>query len=230
MQTPLGNSSYPIFILFFPPISFFDQFQAQVGNRDDLEPVIKLQYLKSQLRGKAHELIKDILSISDNYQYAVTSLKETYGDEERVKRGILTKILELASPSYIKQELESFRISLINLTRSLENKHDFSSDEWIIAFMFQRKLSKTTIHQLYLKYTTNFFSLKEMKDGLGDLIAHMDVESNKVDKRVKPASSQLSTARNTTDSDIGSYLSYKETEQPSVKRKVNTTNKILLCV
>lgn len=69
-----------------------------------------------------------------------------------------------------------------------------------------------------------------MKDGLGDLIAHMDVESNKVDKRVKPASSQLSAARNTTDSDIGSYLSYKETEKPSIKRKVNTTNKILLCV
>ena len=62
-----------------------------------------------------------------------------------------------------------------------------------------------------------------MKDGLGDLIAHMDVESNKVDKRVKPASLQLSA-------DIGSYLSYKETEQPSIKRKVNTTNKILLCV
>ena len=106
-----GKLKLPHFHSFFPPISFFDQFQAQVGNRDDLEPVIKLQYLKSQLRGKAHELIKDILSISDNYQHAVTSLKETYGDEERVKRGILTKILDLVSPSHTKQELESFRIS-----------------------------------------------------------------------------------------------------------------------
>ena len=31
--------------------SFIDQFEAQIGGRTDLEPVTKLQYLKTQLKG-----------------------------------------------------------------------------------------------------------------------------------------------------------------------------------
>ena len=41
--------------------SFMDQFEAQIGKRQDLEPVTKLHYLKSHLTGRALDLIKGVL-------------------------------------------------------------------------------------------------------------------------------------------------------------------------
>lgn len=56
--------------------SFIDQFEAQIGGRTDLEPVTKLQYLKTQLKGLALDLIKGFCSISDNYQSALVRYTE----------------------------------------------------------------------------------------------------------------------------------------------------------
>ena len=57
--------------------SFIDQFEAQIGRRQDLEPVTKLHYLKSQLTGRALDLIKGYTSISGKYTTALETLKET---------------------------------------------------------------------------------------------------------------------------------------------------------
>ncbi|MPC30456.1 hypothetical protein E2C01_023723 [Portunus trituberculatus] len=40
--------------------SFTDQFEAQIGSRTDLQPVTKLQYLKSPLKGQTLDLIKGL--------------------------------------------------------------------------------------------------------------------------------------------------------------------------
>lgn len=83
----------------------------------------------------ALDLIKDLSSISDNYKHALDTLKKVYGDEDKIKRGILAKILDLGSPTHNKRDLETFKISLINLTRSLQDKQEYSGCEWIIAFV-----------------------------------------------------------------------------------------------
>ena len=137
--------------------SFIDQFQAQIGCRTDLEPVTKLQYLKAQLKGRALDLIKGFTSVSDNYQSALDTLKETYGDDEKIKHCILQKVVRLEPPKHNRSDLESFRINMLNLTRSLRNNHNFPCCEWIISSLFQHKLTNNTIRQLYLKYETNFF-------------------------------------------------------------------------
>lgn len=204
--------------------SFFDQFQAQIGKRSDLEPVTKLQYLKSQLKGSALDLIKNIPSIDANYQHAVDALREIYGDVDRIKRGILTKILDIASPNNNRNDLESFRISLINLTRSLKDKTDYSDCEWIIAFMFQRKLPKAAIHQLYLRYGKNYFSIEEMTDGLKHLISHMDMEDGQISKKSK-ATDSSTNAKHNTKTDIGTYSYHKGTDQAKSSSKTNLQNK-----
>lgn len=205
--------------------SFFDQFQAQIGKRCDLEPVTKLQYLKSQLKGSALDLIKNIPSVDANYQHAVDALREVYGDGERIKRGILSKILDITSPSNNRNDLESFRISLINLTRALKDKTDYSNCEWIIAFMFQRKLPKTTIHQLYLKYGKNYFSIEEMTDGLKNLVSHMDMEDCQMSKKSKVNSPSPTNGKQNSKVDIGTYSYHKKADQFKSNSKTNLQNK-----
>ncbi len=90
--------------------SFTDQFQAQIGYKTDLQPVTKLQYLKSQLKGRALDLIRGFTSVSDNYQSALDTLKETYGDEEKIKHCLLQKIINLEPPKHNRSDLENFRI------------------------------------------------------------------------------------------------------------------------
>ena len=45
--------------------SFFDQFQAQIGSRPDIEPVTKLQYLKGHLKGNALDLIREFSTVAN---------------------------------------------------------------------------------------------------------------------------------------------------------------------
>ena len=73
---------------------------AQIGGRTDLEPVTKLQYLKIQLKGRALDLIKGFCSISDNYQSALNILKESSGDEDKIKHCLLQKIVNLKAPKH----------------------------------------------------------------------------------------------------------------------------------
>lgn len=210
--------------------AFYDQFQAQVGSRSDLEPVTKLQYLKSQLKGNAYDLVKDISSVAENYQHALDILKETYGDDEKIKHSLLNKILEIKAPNHTKKDLECFRITLINLTRSLSNKHDYSDSEWIISSLFQRKLPPTTIRQLYLKYNVNFFDLTQMNEGLRDLISHMEVEE-KPKPSSKPYSELMekdesSTNKNASKKDIGTY--FAKNVKPVNRGNVNKRNTICI--
>ena len=111
--------------------SFLDQFQAKIGRRQNLEPVTKLHYLKAQLTGKALDLIKGYTSISDNCSPALKTLKETYGDEERTKHHLFQKIVSIESPKHSKGSLEAFSITIVNLTRGLKKKHDYSCCEWM---------------------------------------------------------------------------------------------------
>lgn len=170
------------------------------------------------------DLIKNIPSLDVNYQHTVDALKEVYGDKERIKRGILSQILDIASPTNNRNDLESFRISFINLTRTLKDKTDYSDCEWIIAFMFQRKIPKAAIHKLYLKYGKNYFSTEEMTDGLKHLVSHMDIEDGQVSKKSKVNNSS-SNGKQNSKIDIGTYSYHKGTDQAKPNLKVNLQSK-----
>lgn len=191
-QTPCSSTKPKLPTIQLPTFSgsldeyepFIDQFQVQIGNRTDLEPVTKLHYLKAQLKGKPLELIQGYTSINDNYQNALDTLKDTYGDEEKVKHHILQKMVKVNSPKHSKADLETFRISMLNLTRSLQNKHNYDCCEWIIASIFQHKLATPTIRQLYLKYDSNYFTLHQLNEGLREMISHMEVEIISKDEKI----------------------------------------------
>lgn len=179
--------------------AFMDQFQAQIGYRTDLEPVTKLQYLKTQLKGRAFDLVKGFTSVSDNYQSAIDTLKETYGDEEKIKHCLLQNIVSLEPPKHNRSDLENFRINMLNLTRSLRNRHGFTCCEWIITSLFQHKLTNSTIRQLYLKYENNFFSLDQLNESLRDLISHMEVENKKPSKNTNQRDKMINKSLQVTN-------------------------------
>ena len=118
---------------------FIDQFEAQIGSRPDLEPLTKLQYLKSLLKGRALELIKGYSSTSANYISAINTLKETYGDEERIKHCLFQKMASIESPKHNKLEIESFRIKMLSLTPKTRGRLVFPSRQ---LGTFGEKLTK----------------------------------------------------------------------------------------
>lgn len=206
--------------------AFIDQFEAQIGSRPDLEPVTKLQYLKTQLKGHALDLIKGYSSTSDNYQSAMDVLKETYGDGEKVKHCLLQTIINLDQPKHNRGDLETFRIKMLNLTRSLKNKCDYSCCEWIIASLFQHKLPTSTIRQLYLKYEANYFDLSQLNEGLRDLISHMEVESHLKSSKTVKQNMQNITVDRSKEQAIGTYF----TTDTKIKRsKTNNDRSCKFC-
>ena len=184
---------------------FIDQFEAQIESRPDLEPVTKLQFLKSLLEGRALDLVKGYSSTSTNYDSALNTLKETYGDKERIKHCLLHKITSTESSKHDKTELKSFRRKMLNYTRSLRNKHNFDCCERMIASLFEHELSTTTIRQLYLKYEVNYLNLDQLNEGIRDLVSHMEVENQQKPKASKPEIPTVFSER-APERQVGTYF------------------------
>ena len=177
---------------------FWDQFRAQVDLRSDIEPVSKLAYLKSLLTGNALELIKNLPSTDASYALATDLLKDTYGDQTRVKVALLNKILCLPNAKFSFNDLQSFRLSLENLTQYLRTKHDYSCCQWIIETIFQNKLPSEMTQQLYNRYHKHHFTLKEMSEGVKNMLDHMTQETST--RQVKSKYSTITSAPNEAQS------------------------------
>ena len=61
---------------------FWDAFEATIHNKKGLHAVDKFNYLKSQLYGKASEVISRLELTKDNYYIAIELLKERYGKKQ----------------------------------------------------------------------------------------------------------------------------------------------------
>ncbi|XP_069950437.1 uncharacterized protein [Cherax quadricarinatus] len=156
-------------------IAFWDQFKAQIDDRDDLSDAVKLQYLHSQLKDKALHLVWHYETTDTNYQHPKFQLKDMFGNTDEIKVAILCRLLDLEACRHDRQSLEKFRIEVMSLTNSLKDLHDWGKSEWFISQVIQRKLAGTTVHELHLKYQMNRFTIQQIAEGLGDLVSHLSI-------------------------------------------------------
>ena len=173
---------------------FKEKFGSLVGDRTDLSNINKLVYLFGQLKGEAYKLVSELKLESDNYNVAIQILDKNYSDVDLTKHVLIGKLLELENPG--KHELDSlqqFRISLSCILGSLKVVQNLDGAEWLLQDIIQRKLPAKTIESLHIMYNKNYFSLKEIEDGLMDVCKYLQTTKRDASQGgAKPKSNQPS--------------------------------------
>lgn len=97
--------------------------------------------------------------------------------------------------------------------------------------LFQHKLTKTTTHQLYLKYGTNYFSIEEMKEGIGNIVSHMEIEEGQVSKkRINNTNASHTSGIKLPKGDIGTYSAHMSNESAKAQSNPSLSCKEKCCV
>ena len=193
--------------------NFWECFEANVGDRNDLKPVEKLQYLKGQCKESASELIRSFKNTEANYQMAVDLLKDTYGNPEKIINDLANKFLNLKSPSYSTDDLQKFRASIENTLRSLEAVQvDVLNSGWILVQVLKNKIPDKVMESIQLKSGKDYPSLQEFRDSLNLVIHSMESsKAQKIQKSSKEEKSSQGKPKRTSYSprwhreDIGNY-------------------------
>ena len=102
-------------------LSFKDIFIATIDQNKELSGGMKLQYIKSSLRGDALRIIQSISILDANYEIAWSLLEEHYSNKREQVYAHLKRFMNIQS---IQHENQSAILSLIDIAseglRSLE--------------------------------------------------------------------------------------------------------------
>ena len=175
--------------------SFWDKFNGLIHQRSDIPKISKFSYLLGQLKGTAHMVVSELSVTEDNYEVAISLLKKNYDDKDQITTKLVEKLLDLASPNHNYKELQHFRISVNSIVESLKINNNVKEAEWILNRIIQRKLNKKTNDMLYLKYSKNNFTLKEIDESLLDICKALSYDetpkntnTNRKDNKANPKS------------------------------------------
>lgn len=153
---------------------FWDKFKGLVHDRTDIAPVTKFSYLIGQVTGIALEVIRELPVTDYNYDVAVQLLKQNFEDAEANLQRLVNKLIDLEGPKHTHQELTTFRITVGCLLKSLNIHKNLDQASWLLNLIIQKKLSQKTCDELYHRYKKNYFTYKEIEDGLLEICKHLD--------------------------------------------------------
>ncbi|XP_035212317.1 uncharacterized protein LOC118186340 [Stegodyphus dumicola] len=128
-------------------LSFKDIFKASIDQNPNLSDAVKLQYLKSALKGDAFRIIQTIAITDNNYKLAWSLLEERYSNP---REQVYAHLKRFMSIPVIQNESASAILNLIDVTSEvvrslecLEQKLDGVSSA-IFAFILSQKLDQNT--------------------------------------------------------------------------------------
>ena len=184
---------------------FWNQFESLVGNRLDLDDVTKYTYLTQCLKGQAQNVLAGFKGEPSDYGDAVKSLKLIYGDEEKNRRILIRRFINLGMPKYNKKDIFNFRIELENLHMQMshDSEIDVPNSQWLIQELVILKLPKEAEDFLFHLHKTMYFKYDQIMSGLQKLIDYLDQE----DKRNVPKApnSKTPTASHTKSENSSQY-------------------------
>ncbi|KFM75231.1 hypothetical protein X975_13019, partial [Stegodyphus mimosarum] len=128
-------------------LSFKDIFLASVDSNPNLTDAVKLQYLKSALRGDAYRIVQSISIVDSNYKLAFSLLEERFSNHREQVYAHLKRFMNM---NPMQNESASAILNLIDITnecvRSLEvlnqSVKGFSSN--VFAYILGQKLDPNT--------------------------------------------------------------------------------------
>lgn len=121
--------------------SFYDLFVAAVDSNRSLQPVHKLQYLKSLLKGDAEILLKHTSITNENYAVALNLLKDRFDN----KRAIITcSLKKLFNQRNADETATSIRLLLDNTRECIETLKlqgiDTTTWDCILVFILTQRI------------------------------------------------------------------------------------------
>jgi len=129
---------------------FWDSFESAVHNNKKLSNVEKFNYLKSKLQGDAKYSVAGLNLSNENYDVAVKTLKERFGNVQDVIDMHYNQMINLRPPINKTMSLRIFLDKLIKHLRSLEVfKQDTKQN--VFVSMVRLKLPEDILLQLEIQ-------------------------------------------------------------------------------
>uniref|UniRef100_A0A0M3JAV2 Retrotrans_gag domain-containing protein n=1 Tax=Anisakis simplex TaxID=6269 RepID=A0A0M3JAV2_ANISI len=169
--------------------SFWDQFENLI-NQQTIPDSIKFTHLLSLLEGEAKSALEGIPVTNENYQEAVTILKNRFGNMQTVRRILYSRIQNLTKCSHDLESIKQFADTLEKTCRQLRNI-DENPDQTALIFVVQEKLPYELVEELVKSKPVNdswtmatlqnslkqYIAVKEeVSDVLGDAKYRMKIE------------------------------------------------------
>ncbi|VDI58759.1 Hypothetical predicted protein [Mytilus galloprovincialis] len=133
---------------------FWDSFEAAVHTNQSLTKIEKLNYLKSKLFGTANSAISGLTLSHENYDVAISILKERFGNVQSVVNKHYSDLINLQSASNQTTHLRRLYDDLERHLRSLDAMHQDVTQDVFIS-MITSKLPKEVLIQLEIQKGNN---------------------------------------------------------------------------
>ena len=114
-------------------ISFYDRFKGAVTDNDQLTNSLRLQYLKSAVKGEASEMLTSITVTDDNFDVAMEISQNRYDNRRLILRAHIHEIVSYRPVSHkntrelrkLVDTMEEHRLSLRNVGQPVEHQDPF---------------------------------------------------------------------------------------------------------
>ncbi|XP_053989874.1 uncharacterized protein LOC128882320, partial [Hylaeus volcanicus] len=150
---------------------FKDLFGKIIHDNNSISDALKVQYLKSCLKGEALKKIKYLTPEESNYQDVYNVLERRYGNKRENVGKLIDKILEL--PNQTVETSSSLR-NIYDVTyecmMAIRN-FDVNTENWdpLVIHILKKKLSKTTL----IDYESKLVDVRELQQ-LSDFLNYIE--------------------------------------------------------
>ena len=172
--------------------SFWDSFSSLIDSRQDINPVLKFNMLKSYLKDKAFRVIEGLPVTNNNYSVAVKLLKSRFADDKRLLQKLHLDLMNMKSPGYNLSELSEFFLTFKRLLMEIEGITKVPCDDYLIQDMIAKKLNPEILQFLFNKFSTYDLSVQQLSDGIESIIKGMERSQDLSDCSVKHKSKEVS--------------------------------------
>lgn len=209
--------------------SFWDSFSSLIDSRQDIDPVLKFNMLRSYLRGKAYRTIEGLSITNDNYSVALKLLKSRFADDKQLLQQLHLQLMNMKPPEHTLKDLTDFRLTFERLLLQIESVTKVPCDDYLLKDIISKKLSVQTLEYLFNKYSTYDLTLQQLSNGIGHLIKVMECSQSLSDQSVNSTGNQTSNlsshskTRHNQNFNKTNSIS-KQVTVSSQKSNVNTAN------
>ncbi|XP_078334132.1 uncharacterized protein LOC144625796 [Crassostrea virginica] len=133
---------------------FWDAFEATVHKNMKLSNIEKFNYLRSRLTGPANVAISGLSLSNENYDVAITILRDRFGDTQSVINKHYVELINIQSATNDTTSLRKLYDDLERHLRSLEALHQDVNQDVFIS-MITSKLPRETLLQLEIQKGPN---------------------------------------------------------------------------
>lgn len=156
-------------------LCFWQNFEANIHQRDDLSVIQKLSYLLSLLRGEPARVVSSFAITAENYADIIKILQQQYGNKGQIIDLNFKRILDMKPVASVAQIFELKNL-ITELSINLRNLKNLGIDINHCSPILNTKIKQLIPADLLLLYERQ--KSKEEEPSTEDLVAFLQMEIN----------------------------------------------------